>query len=439
MREVLLRSPQSGAGRLSGQDALPMLLAGLDGRRVISPKRPSVDTAGLADIFPYYAGFSFDFASAHIAAHSNHLNDSAVVLDPWNGSGTTTLAAQHLGHTAIGVDLNPAANIIAQLRCQIGDRARGVPVPKRRRSSPESVAKDPLSRWLSPGVVARIRDWTCQLIESPAEQSSLGYVAIFRAVRGMTRKFEGSNPTWVKSSKSSEDLVALSNDEVDAAIGVEEDFLLGRLQEFPVSASRATMVTASSRALPLMNGSVDVIVTSPPYLTRIDYGIAYSRELAVLGIDTSVDRSLRSGLMGTTLIRGPIGSLGDSLGGLASGLIKDISGHSSKASGGYYLKQAVQYFSDLTAGLNEVTRVAKLGASMSLVVQDSYYKDIHVRLADICAEEAKMRGWEVVWSEQFKVTRSLTSLNKAAKEYVKGEVAESVLDFQLREKTAGHR
>ncbi|MEV4938896.1 DNA methyltransferase [Streptomyces zaomyceticus] len=417
---------------MSGQDALPMLVAGLDGRRVISPKRPSVDTAGLADIFPYYAGFSFDFASTHIAAHSNHLNGSVVVLDPWNGSGTTTLAAQHLGHTAIGVDLNPAANVIAQLRCRIGSRARTVPTPVRQRASRKATAlQDPLSRWLNPAVVARIRDWTRQLAGSPPEEASLGYVAIFRAVRKMTQKFEGSNPTWVKSAKSPEDLVALPIDDVDSAIRAEEDFLLGRLREFPSSTSQGAIVTASSRVLPLANDSVDVIVTSPPYLTRIDYGVAYSRELAVLGIDAFADRWLRSGLMGTTLIRKSIDSSSSSLGTLASDLIGNISTHSSKASGGYYLKQAMQYFSDLTAGLDEVTRVAKTGARMSLVVQDSYYKDIHIRLADICAEEAAMRGWKVVWSEQFRVKRSLTSLNKSAKEYTKGEVAESVLDFQL--------
>ncbi|MEW1927484.1 DNA methyltransferase [Streptomyces sp. NPDC088360] len=414
---------------MSGQDALPMPLAGLDGRRTISPKRPSVDTAGLADIFPYYAGFSFDFASAHISAHLDHLG-RAVVLDPWNGSGTTTLAAQHLGHAAIGVDLNPAANIIAQLRCRIGARARSIPTPKLHPSR-EIEIPDPLSRWLGEATVRRVRDWTVHLASSQPEESSLGYVAIFRALRKMTRKFEGSNPTWVKSAKSPEELVELLPDEIDAAVRAEEKFILGRLHEFPASISRAILITSSSGNLPLVDNSVDVIVTSPPYLTRIDYGVAYSRELAVLGIDTSLDRRLRSGLMGTTLIRKSSDLSPRVLSNLANSLVKEISSHSSKASGGYYLKQAVQYFNDLTIGLDEVTRVAKPGASMTLVVQDSYYKDIHVRLADICVEEAVKRGWKVAGGESFTVKRSLTSLNKSAREYAKGEVAESVLDFQL--------
>src|SRR5688500_6287485 len=81
--------------------------------RRLSPKRPTFEKAGLADLFPYYAGFGFDWACSHLDeyAHGNNF-----VLDPWNGSGTTTLAAQSRGYPAIGVDLNPVANIAAMLR-----------------------------------------------------------------------------------------------------------------------------------------------------------------------------------------------------------------------------------------------------------------------------------------------------------------------------------
>ncbi|MET8631418.1 DNA methyltransferase [Streptomyces sp. NPDC004680] len=406
-----------------------MLLVGLDARRAISPKRPSVDTAGLADILPYYAGFSFNFAREHIKAHSEGL-DTAVVLDPWNGSGTTSLAAMHSGHTAIGVDLSPAANLIAQLRCQVGDRARPCPTPKQTVAGRSVKHPDALSRWLAPSAVERFRDWTSQLHGRPPEVASLAYVSLFRALRKVTADFEGTNPTWVKSAKTPDELIDLTPDDVDAAIRAEEDFLLGRLRSFPFRGSPATLITASSSALPLSDKSVDVIVTSPPYLTRIDYGVAYSRELAVLGTDTFSDRGLRAALMGTTLIRKPQ-SVERRLGDLSARLLEGISTHASKASGGYYLKQAVQYLNDLSVSFDEVTRVAKTGAKMSLVVQDSYYKDLHIRLADICAEALRLRGWTVNGAERFPVKRSLTTLNKSAREYAKGEVAESVIDLQL--------
>ncbi|MEN0068403.1 MAG: DNA methyltransferase [Myxococcota bacterium] len=41
------------------------------------------------------------------------IENGAIVLDPWNGSGTTSLVASALGGKSIGVDLNPFASLIA--------------------------------------------------------------------------------------------------------------------------------------------------------------------------------------------------------------------------------------------------------------------------------------------------------------------------------------
>ncbi|WP_410712175.1 DNA methyltransferase [Bradyrhizobium sp. BEA-2-5] len=39
-----------------------------------------------------------------------------VVLDPWNGSGTTTSVANGAGLTAVGIDINPAMAVVAKAR-----------------------------------------------------------------------------------------------------------------------------------------------------------------------------------------------------------------------------------------------------------------------------------------------------------------------------------
>ena len=47
-----------------------------------------------------------------------------------------------------------------------------------------------------------------------------------------------------------------------------------------------------------------------------------------------------------------------SWGPVATKLVEKISGHSSKASSGYYKKQVTQYLDDLTRSFDEVSRVA---------------------------------------------------------------------------------
>lgn len=397
------------------------------GRTAISPKRPPVETAGFADIFPYYAGFSFDWACAELKRHSNDIRQT--VLDPWNGSGTTTLAAQYDGHIPIGVDLSPVANIIAQARCQLSGEVTLSSPPKRGRKR-INVAQDPLLNWFDSKTVSRLRDWTESIRGSEIHRSAPCLLAIFRVIRKITNKFEGSNPTWVKRANGPDELLNLSNDELDQLINDELNFVAEKLGTLQKRLPQATIMTASASRLPLADSSVDLILTSPPYLTRIDYGVAYARELAVVGVDVFADRSLRSALMGTTLIR-PSGNRNAAFGDVAEELLRKISQHASKASNGYYLKQAQQYMDDLSAGLDELTRVAKPGARACLVVQDSYYKDVHVPLAQICTDEASRRGWSVESVEPFPVIRSLMTMNRSAREYQKGDVSESVIALQM--------
>ena len=210
----------------------------------------------------------------------------------------------------------------------------------------------------------------------------------------------------------------------------EINLLLGRLASDPGGSGNAILITASAHRVPLMDKSVGVILTSPPYLTRIDYAVAYARELAVLGIDVLGSRELRSSLMGTTLIR-PARTHVPALGVLAADLLHRVSSHPSKASNGYYLKQVRQYLDDLCLSFDEITRVAKIDAALCLVVQDSFYKDEPIRLAEICVDEATRRGWSFESQSAFPVRRSLTTLNSSARKYKKSQVEESVITLRL--------
>jgi DNA modification methylase len=425
-----VKTPRDGAHQ-EVQDALPGLAHVIEPRgRVISPKRPATETSGLADIFPYYAGFAFDWAYKQL--RDRELAASALVLDPWNGSGTTTLAAQCAGYRSIGVDLNPVANVVAQLRCLAQVDTVSFPTPHRATAAPTGIsADDPLGNWFTTRVIARLRDWTRLFSSIDPLSSSLGYVSVFRAVRELTGSFGGTNPTWVKRAKTPDELIDLVADTLDGLIDQERKAIVGRLGDRPDAAIAAAIATASSRRLPIADQSVDFILTSPPYLTRIDYAVAYSRELAVLGINTGIDRTLRSALMGTTLIRHNVNKV-QGFGYKATSLLENIHSHDSKASKGYYYKQACQYLTDLAAGLDEATRVAKPDSIAILVVQDSYYKDVHVPLADICIEEAELRGWELEDKDPYPVKRLLTSLNTSARAYKKGDVVESVVRIRKK-------
>jgi DNA modification methylase len=78
----------------------------------LDAKRITSRNEGVESWYPYYAGFSDRFA--RLILESVDLPPRATVIDPRNGSGTTTHVADQLGHTALGFDLNPIAALVAR-------------------------------------------------------------------------------------------------------------------------------------------------------------------------------------------------------------------------------------------------------------------------------------------------------------------------------------
>jgi len=70
---------------------------------------------------PWIAGFSSDFARETI---KKYLTDTGIVLDPFSGVGTTLVEAILLGHHAIGFEINP----YAALACRVKTSAHQIAV-----------------------------------------------------------------------------------------------------------------------------------------------------------------------------------------------------------------------------------------------------------------------------------------------------------------------
>ena len=127
-----------------------------------SPKITHSNRAKVAAWYPYYPGYSEAFVDDVLKRHRT--SGPCVVLDPWNGSGTTTLCARKLGHVALGFDINPALvlvskgrlldrGVIPSVRClttEILDQSRGL------RFEHERPTPEPLSLWFEPETASRL-------------------------------------------------------------------------------------------------------------------------------------------------------------------------------------------------------------------------------------------------------------------------------------------
>ncbi|MHB8094623.1 MAG: class I SAM-dependent methyltransferase [Candidatus Aminicenantales bacterium] len=402
-----------------------------------------------ASWFQYYASYSSDFVEDIISLLE--LSPNSKILDPWLGAGTTSEIAVAKGYNIKGFDINPAMLIVAKAR--LLPTSEKDLIPKKLESIllafdqanakinvSQELIEEPLEQWLTSSSAELLRTLEKGITFYTLKENkkiaypiwnNLGqitpilaffYVALFRTFRHYISSFQSSNPTWIKTAKGLKQ-ISLSSDKLIESYKKETECLLctmkGESLEMPEKSSRKGIIkVATSTNLPLPPESVDAVISSPPYCTRIDYVKATLPELAVINYPNGdVVRKLREKMIGTPVIRSTQLKEEKSWGETCTRFIVEVTKHPSKASMTYYLKYYQQYFSSLNASFIELNRVLKKGGKCVLVVQDSYYKEIHNDLPTIFIELAEKLKWKLDRRIDYCKKQTLAGVNRKVKPY----------------------
>lgn len=397
-------------------------------------------TSAIAHWYGYYAGYSAGFVRDVLL--DINLSEDATVLDPWNGAGTTTDVAASMGLRSTGFDLNPVMVLVA--RARLLDSSVSGSLAALTEEILESVSyqvehseADPLSAWMVPSSCVHVRgieqgiqrvlvdhSTYAPLIHSARFDGISGlaaffYVALFDIVKVMLRRFRATNPAWIKFPESAHGRVRPSARVIEQEFRAAVERLTLQVAAKSDGGMRATgtILHGNAKKLPLRDASVDAVLTSPPYCTRIDYVITTLPELAVMGYTPRGDevQALRREMLGTPTMetQRPRGDLPRE----AAKVLKKIKAHRSISSATYYHRCFEQYFSQLHSSLCELRRVVKPKGVCGVVVQDSYYKDLHVDLAKVTADLASDSGFELEQQHDFPVRRTKAAMNPRARVY----------------------
>ena len=421
-----------------------------------SPKRASHVQSGWDGFFPYYAGYPESFARTLLKSAA--LPKRAVVLDPWNGSGTTTFSASQLGLESRGFDLNPAMIVIARSRL----------LPPSEADSLEPLARDaingvradhrilrpddPLLWWFEQPSAALVRALERRIRNQLVGNSTLTregvkldhisgfaatfYVALFSVCRQMAAPFRSSNPTWLRKPKASEARLKADRDSILNAFVLNvrnmAAALVERRKEMQGEHAAAELQLADTTSTVLAESSIDMVLTSPPYCTRIDYSAATRIELAVLHplIDLKME-DLGRQMIGSTRVPDHAINVDPAWGSACEGFLAAVKAHPSKASSGYYYKTHLDYFEKMARSLTNIAMALKPAGAAVVVVQDSYYKDIHNDLPGITTEMAAAVGLRLRRRVDFEFKRSMAGINPHTRAYKRTTGAvEAVLCFE---------
>lgn len=353
------------------------------------------------------------------AAVAEHLveqlaSPGAKVLDPMAGSGTTLVAAARHGCQAVGFDRDPLAVLIARTATRGFDRKRieGLESHLLQR------AQVLFNRTRLPEVRRKL------LLE---DQDFLRYwfpwrsqKQLFALAAAITELSAGSERdfAWVVFSsliiaKSAGASFALDISRSRPHKRAKKRIVLpfqGWPLRFKAAISRHAFVdtepkgqvevrAADARALPLADDEIHLVLSSPPYLTAIDYLRAHKFSLVWMGHDLETLRELRGTMMGTE--RGLWNR-----DGLPTQMEEQLEERVTVSR-----RQAIlrRYLSDFRTMLTEIRRVLRPGGIAVLVVGPTIVESNEPDAMPIVTELAASVDLEVVGS----AVRSISSARRS--------------------------
>jgi len=240
------------------------------------------------------------------------------VLDPMAGSGTTLVTARLRGHKAIGFDRDPLAvlisgtwvsnvntEVVISKAEEVLKRARILALTyksKKGKAFPKNAdqeTKDFIRFWFDDTNRTQLAalSQTISRLHDPALRN-LMWCAFSRLI--ITKKVGVSLAMDVSHSRPHRKYIVAPIQAFDHFIRsvkqlVKGSPFSGKVQKEP----KATVKNADARRLPLKANSIDMVITSPPYLNAIDYIRGHKLSLVWMGYSISKLRILRGTNIGT--------------------------------------------------------------------------------------------------------------------------------------------
>jgi hypothetical protein len=341
-----------------------------------------------------------------LALKSLECLSSGIVLDPMTGSGTVARVAKQRGLEAIGFDLDPLAVLISKVgTTPVNDtqvayyedyilntakslRAKDINLPW---IDKDEEAKRFVNYWFAPRQRSDLRRIAFTLAHAdeiglPTDIADIGRIALSRII--ITKKQAASLAQ--DTSHSRPHRVAL-----ESAYDVFDGYMKSlqvvrrRVSEIPKQGSAKISHGDARNMSGVADESIDVVLTSPPYLNAIDYMRGHRMSLVWLGYKYKDLQATRSASIGSErrpdapFDRIKFQAIKDAMGSLSSLLAR-------------HQGMIDRYVIDMHAMVIEVARVMKSKAEAIFVMGNSCLKGVYIENSEALAKAGSMAGLNIV-------------------------------------------
>jgi hypothetical protein len=349
----------------------------------------------LADVLPVHP-FPARMAPELALRHARELAPRSTVLDPMVGSGTTLRCAADQGHSGVGFDVDPLAVLMTRVWTTPLD------VTKLRRRGADALAAAVSDE--SRAAVSHPRnDETDDFMDywfAPQQRRDLDRLAtVLRSMRGplgdalrlalsriIITKDRGASLARDVSHSRPHKVAEDSDYDVGRGFLRSVEQLATRLERNPPPGGVDVNI-GDARELPVDDGSIDAVITSPPYLNAIDYLRGHRMTLVWLGFALDHLREVRGTSIGTE--RGIGGTDDRALAERLAIRMGNLEQLPDKQ-----VRMILRYVLDMLAVMKETARVLRDDGVATLVVGNSSIRGVFLANDSAivaCARQAGLR------------------------------------------------
>jgi len=394
--------------------------------------------------YPYTQGF--DEALVRNLVDEMQLKSGSIVLDPFGGVGTTGIACRKLGMRSVVVDVSPLTSWIAKTKTSnlmyrdVEDLANSDALKLAESyhvvsGKSSELFGDFFREAYAPEIldkVRRILGYVDHEIKDP-NLSDLVRLILLGKLEGLSNiRKHGSHYRFLNSD-TSVGLEKLNIPIVEPSISVGQVLMQGLLEaglhlreaEFQSPADWVKVLCGDARDLGVRDGSIDAVITSPPYLNRNNYIAQQKAELALLGLVT--DSIAYKKLVRSTLASHVEGTLPvEAVSEIPE--VNEILRHIKLEDGNNpkIPNMIAGYFNDMARVLREIWRVTVPGAQSAMVVGNTRWGGVVIPVDHLLMLEAERIGFK---PQRILVTRYKGNSPQQMRRYGRIPVRESILIF----------
>lgn len=354
------------------------------------------------------------------------LNKSGLIVDPFIGSGTTSITAKFLNHTSIGFDANPLMtfistakthweidlksfiNTVKKISKKFLDNIHKYDDLKLKKGFLDCMPKKELNQWLSPAMQKEVNLLKTYINEVKIKEiKNLLLLALIKST--LDSSYVSFCPgTTFYPFRDKEEFWNLFEKKIFQMI---EDLL--QVQKYELKAKSKFINDSCLNAKKyIKNNSIDFIITSPPYPNDLEYTRQTRLEMYLLDFVKSMGevQSIKKKMVkGSTKLIFKESNAENYISHFNS--IKIISDKiyeqtKDKNWGFDYPRMIREYFGDMYLCLKVFYPLLKKHSSFLLVVGDQTIKGVYIPVCDILIEMADSLGYHNCKKELFRIRRS---------------------------------